>query len=49
MYLLEYQRYDDGSMTNRIVEYAFIVARQFTIWDIEHATVPIPQFSVIYI
>lgn len=49
IYLLECQSYDDGSMAIRIAEYAFIVARQFAIWDIGHATVPMPQFSVIYI
>ena len=49
IYLLECQSYDDGSMAIRIVEYAFIVARQFTTWDIEHAAVPMPQVSVIYI
>lgn len=49
VYLLECQSYDDGSMAIRIAEYAFIVARQFATWDIGHATVPMPQFSVIYI
>ena len=49
IYLLKCQSYDDGSMAIRIAEYAFIVARQFAIWDIGHATVPMPQFSVIYI
>ncbi|MBD5474878.1 MAG: hypothetical protein HDR17_02670 [Lachnospiraceae bacterium] len=49
IYLLECQSYDDGSMAIRIAEYAFIVARQFAVWDIGHATVPMPQFSVIYI
>lgn len=49
IYLLECQSYDDGSMAIRIAEYAFIVARQFATWEIGHATVPMPQFSVIYI
>lgn len=49
IYLLECQSYDDGSMAIRIAEYAFIVARQFAVWDIGHATVPMPRFSVIYI
>ena len=49
VYLLECQSYDDGSMGIRIAEYAFIVARQFATWDIGHATVLMPQFSVIYI
>lgn len=49
IYLLECQSYDDGSMAIRIAEYAFIVARQFAVWDIGHVTVPMPQFSVIYI
>lgn len=49
VYLLECQSYDDGSMAIRIAEYAFIVARQSAKWDIGHATIPMPQFSVIYI
>lgn len=49
VYLLECQSYDDGSMAIRIAEYAFIVARQFAVWDIEKATIPIPRFTVIYV
>ena len=49
IYLLECQSYDDGSMAIRIAEYAFIVARQFASWDIGHATIPMPRFSIIYI
>ncbi len=49
IYLLECQSYDDGSMAIRIAEYAFIVARQFAVWDIGHATIPMPRFSVIYV
>lgn len=49
VYLLECQSYDDGSMAIRIAEYAFIVARQFATWDIGHATIPMPKFSVIYV
>ena len=49
IYLLECQSYDDGSMAIRIAEYAFIVARQSATWDIGHAVIPMPQFSVIYI
>ena len=49
IYLLECQSYDDGSMAIRIAEYAFIVARQSATLDIGHATIPMPQFSVIYI
>ena len=49
VYLLECQSYDDGSMAIRIGEYAFIVARQFATWDIGHATIPMPRYSVIYI
>ena len=49
IYLLEAQSYDDGSMAIRIAEYAFIVARQFATWDIGHAIIPMPRFSVIYI
>ena len=49
VYLLECQSYDDGSMAIRIAEYAFIVARQFASWDIGHATIPMPRFSIIYI
>ena len=48
IYLLECQSYADGSMAIRIAEYAFIVARQFATWDIGHATIPMPRFSVIY-
>jgi hypothetical protein len=36
-------------MAIRIVEYAFLVARQFATWDIGHATIPMPYVSVIYI
>lgn len=36
-------------MAIRIAEYAFIVARQFATWDIGHATILMPRFSVIYI
>lgn len=49
IYLLECQSYDDGSMAIRIAEYAFIVARQFATWDIGHAMIPMPRFSVIYV
>jgi hypothetical protein len=49
IYLLECQSYDDGSMAIRIAEYAFIIARQFATWDIGHAIVPMPRFSVIYV
>ena len=49
VYLLECQSYDDGSMAIRIAEYAFIVAKQFATWDIGHATIPMPRFSVIYV
>jgi len=49
IYLLECQSYDDGSMAIRIAEYAFIVARQYAVWDIGHATIPMPRFSVIYV
>ncbi|MEY8392924.1 hypothetical protein AALA98_16535 [Lachnospiraceae bacterium 45-W7] len=48
VYLLECQSYDDGSMAIRIAEYAFIAARQFATWDIGHAVIPMPRFSVIY-
>ena len=36
-------------MAIRIAEYAFIVARQFATWDIGHAVIPMPRFSVIYV
>lgn len=49
IYLLECQSYDDGSMSIRIAEYAFIVARQFAAWDIGKAKIPMPRFSVIYV
>lgn len=49
IYLLECQSYDDGSMAIRIAEYAFIVARQFATWDIGHAIIPMPKFSIIYV
>lgn len=49
VYLLECQSYDDGSMAIRIAEYAFIVARQSAVWDIGKATIPMPQFTVIYV
>lgn len=49
VYLLECQSYDDGSMAIRVAEYAFIAARQSALWDIGHAVIPMPRFSVIYI
>ncbi len=49
IYLLECQSYDDGSMAIRIAEYAFIVARQFAVWDIGHAVISMPRFSIIYV
>lgn len=49
VYLLECQSYDDSSMAIRIAEYAFITARQSAAWDIGHAVIPMPQFSVIYV
>lgn len=49
VYLLECQSYDDGSMAIRIAEYAFIVARQFAVWDIGHAAIPMPRFAIIYV
>jgi len=36
-------------MAIRIAEYAFIVAKQFATWNIGHATIPMPRFSVIYV
>ena len=36
-------------MAIRIAEYAFIVARQSATWDVGHATIPMPRFSVIYV
>ena len=48
-YLLECQSYNDDSMAIRIAEYAFITARQSAIWDIGHAVIPMPAFSIIYI
>ncbi len=47
--LLECQSYDDGSMSIRIAEYAFIVARQSAVWNIGKATIPMPRFTVIYV
>ena len=49
VYLLECQSYDDGSMSIRIAEYAFIVARQSAVWNIGKATIPMPRFTVIYV
>ena len=49
VYVLESQSYDDGSMAIRIAEYAFIVGRQFSVWDIGHAVIPMPKLSVIYV
>ena len=49
IYVLECQSYDDGSMAIRMAEYAFIVGRQRARWDIGHAFIPMPRFSVIYI
>ncbi len=48
-YLIECQSYDDDSMAIRIAEYAFITARQFAVWDIGKATIPMPKFVVIYV
>lgn len=49
VYLWECQSYDDGSMAIRMAEYTFITARQSAVWDIGHAVIPMPRFSVIYI
>lgn len=49
VYILECQSYDDDSMAIRIAEYAFITARQFAVWDIGKATIPMPRFAVIYV
>ena len=49
VYILECQSYNDGSMSIRIAEYAFIIARQFATWDVGHAIIPMPRFSVIYV
>ena len=49
IYVLECQSYDDGSMAIRMAEYVFIVGRQRAKWDIGHAVIPMPRFSVIYI
>ena len=49
VYLLECQSYNDDSMAIRIAEYAFIAARQSAVWDIGHATIPMPRFSIVYI
>ena len=49
VYVLECQSYDDGSMAIRMAEYVFIVGRQRAKWDIGHAVIPMPRFSVIYI
>ncbi len=48
-YLLECQSYQDNSMAIRIAEYAFITARQSALWDIGHAVIPMPAFTIIYI
>ena len=48
-YLLECQSYQDESIAIRIAEYAFIAARQSAVWDIGHAVIPMPTFSIIYI
>lgn len=48
-YLLECQSYDDGSMAIRIAEYAFLAARQAATWDNGHATIRMPEFSIIYV
>lgn len=49
VYLLECQSYNDDFMAIRIAEYAFLAARQSAVWDIGHAVIPMPRFSVIYI
>ncbi len=49
VYLLECQSYDDDSMAIRIAEHAFITARQFAVWDIGKATIPMPKLAVIYV
>jgi len=49
IYLLECQSYDDASMAIRIAEYSFIAARQSARWEMGHAVIPMPRFSVIYI
>jgi hypothetical protein len=49
IYLIECQSYDDGSMSIRIAEYAFIVARQFAEWDAGRAIIPMPKLSIFYV
>jgi hypothetical protein len=49
VYLLECQSYDDGSMAIRIVEYAFLAARQTAQWDMGYAKITMPNFSIIYV
>ena len=49
IYLLECQSYDDDFMAIRIAEYAFVAARQYADWDIGHARIKMPRFSVIYV
>jgi hypothetical protein len=49
IYLLECQSFDDGSMAIRMIEYAFLAARQTAQWDIGYARISMPNFSVIYV
>jgi hypothetical protein len=49
IYLLECQSFDDGSMAIRMVEYAFLAARQTAQWDIGYARISMPNFAVIYV
>jgi hypothetical protein len=49
IYLLECQSFDDGSMAIRMVEYAFLAARQTAQWGIGFARISMPNFSVIYV
>lgn len=49
VYLIECQSYPDGSIAIRIAEYAFLVARQFAIWDNGNVMIPMPHFAVVYV
>jgi len=48
-YLLECQSYNDGSMAIRIVEYAFISAKQNAVWENGRCFLTMPHYRIIYV
>lgn len=48
-YLIECQSYEDGTMAIRIVEYAFLSARNNAVWNNGRIIINIPYYVVVYV